>query len=199
MKTEGKEMPSVETQAGQAQALLPRDIQQKCTMRGGVGSSCREHVDSARLEGWLLQCVCLFITWTQMYTCIDMYTHTQVFTCIHAPTKTHTHSYMHQGLFMIGSPGGGVISSNCSGVHDFWTAKENFLGQADSHSPCGPGTNTFSFLSVVTPHHSLFFFFFLLRERKENHTITALSNLLWRLLIIVYQAPCWPSGKLENK
>lgn len=63
--------------------------------RRGLGSSCKEHVDSARLEGWLLQCGCLFITWTQMYICIDMYTHTQVFTCFYTHVYTHPQKHTH--------------------------------------------------------------------------------------------------------
>lgn len=68
-----------------------------------------------------------FAMWVPVYnmnTNVHVHRHvhkynTQVFTCIHTPTKTHAHSYMHQRLFTIGAPGGGVISSNCSGAHDF--------------------------------------------------------------------------------
>lgn len=40
-----------ETQAGQAQALLPRDIQQKCTMRGGLGQQLQGTRGLSQIRG----------------------------------------------------------------------------------------------------------------------------------------------------
>lgn len=107
-----------------AQALL-QDIQQKCTMRGGLGSSCREHVDSARLEGWLLQCGCPVYNMNTINTfCITWYIpHTQVFAhvCTHPQKHTHIHTCIGIYLWLVRQ---GEIISGFSGVHDFWTAKK---------------------------------------------------------------------------
>lgn len=101
-----KRVPSMETQAGQAQALLPRDIQQNAQCEGWPGSSCREHVDSARLEGWLFA---MRVPVYNMNTNVHVHRHTHIHRCSHVythPLKTiPLHSYMHRCLFMIGTQG----------------------------------------------------------------------------------------------